>query len=138
MQMQLDAALSRQLAVDSQLSYPDYLVLVALTDRTDGRMRLYELAVELGWEKSRASHQVSRMAARGLVSKEKCDSDRRGAFVAITAQGKREIEAAAPGHVAMVRSLFVDVLTPAQIKAVGEAANAVLHAMGDRLPSTDV
>ena len=80
MQMRLEGELARQLAADSALSYPDYLVLVALTDRPDGRMRLFELAEALGWEKSRVSHQVARMTDRGLVAKKKCDSDRRGAF----------------------------------------------------------
>jgi DNA-binding MarR family transcriptional regulator len=125
MQMRLEGELARQLAADSGLSYPDYLVLVALTGRDDGRMRLFELAATLGWEKSRASHHVGRMVARGLVKKEKCDSDRRGADVVVTARGRREIAAAAPGHVATVRRLFVDRLTPEQLDAVAEAAETV-------------
>jgi DNA-binding MarR family transcriptional regulator len=131
MQMRLEGELARQLAADSGLSYPDYLVLVALTDRPDGRMRLFELAEALGWEKSRVSHQVTRMADRGLVAKEKCDSDRRGAFVVITTHGRREIEAAAPGHVEAVRRMFVDRLTPAQLEALGDAAEVVLAALDE-------
>src|SRR5690606_19028068 len=119
MQMRLEGELARQLAADSGLSYPDYLVLVALTDRPDGRLRLYELAGVLGWEKSRASHHVGRMVKRGLVTKETCDDDRRGAYVVVTERGRRAIEAAAPGHVAAVRRLFVDRLTPEQLDAVG-------------------
>jgi DNA-binding MarR family transcriptional regulator len=134
MQMRLEGELARQLAADSGLSYPDYLVLVALTDRPDGRMRLFELAEALGWEKSRVSHQVARMAERRLVAKEKCDSDRRGAFVVVTAVGRREIEAAAPGHVAAVRRLFVDRLTADQLDAVGDAAEIVLAALGEPGP----
>ena len=134
MQMRLDAELARQLAVDSQLSLPEYVVLVALTDRPDGRMRFFELAEQLGWEKSRSSHQVTRMCDRGLVTKEKCDSDRRGAYVVITARGRQEIAAAAPGHVAAVRRLFVDVLTPEQLTVIGDAAEAVLAKLDD---STD-
>lgn len=126
MQLRLDGALARQLASESGLSYPDYLVLVALTDRPDGRMRLYELAQVLGWEKSRLSHHVARMAARGMVAKERCDADRRGAFVVVTDQGRTEIDSAAPGHVAAVRRLFVDRLTPTQLEAIAEAAEAVL------------
>jgi DNA-binding MarR family transcriptional regulator len=126
MQMRLEGELGRQLAADSRLSYPDYLVLVALTDRDDGRMRLFELAATLGWEKSRASHHVNRMVGRGLVTKERCDSDRRGAYVVATEHGRREIAAAAPGHVATVRRLFVDRLTPTQLDAIGEAAETVL------------
>ena len=131
MQMRLTAELARQLAAEASLSYQDYLVLVALTDRPGGRMRLFELARQLGWEKSRASHHVSRMAQRGLVAKEACDADRRGAFVVATDQGRREIEAAAPGHVDAVRRLFVDRLTPRQLDAVGAAAEAVLAGLDE-------
>ena len=126
MQMRIEGELARQLAAESGLSYPDYLVLVALTDLPDGRMRLFELADVLGWEKSRASHHVGRMVHRGLVKKEKCDSDRRGFYVVVTARGRRDIESAAPGHVAAVRRLFVDRLTPGQLDAIGDAAEAVL------------
>jgi DNA-binding MarR family transcriptional regulator len=126
MELRLNGALARQLAADAGLSYPDYAVLVALTDQPDGRLRLFELGRILGWEKSRLSHQISRMAARGLVSKEKCDDDRRGAYVVLSPRGRKEIEVAAPGHVAMVRRLFVDVLSPAQLDAVAEAAETVL------------
>ena len=131
MQMRLEGELARQLAAESGLSYPDYLVLVALTDRPDGRMRLFELAEALGWEKSRLSHQVARMAERDLVAKEKCDSDRRGAYVVVTGHGRRVIESAAPGHVAAVRHLLVDRLTPAQLDSIGDAAEVVLAALDD-------
>ena len=71
------------------------------------------------------------MADRGLVTKEKCDADRRGAYVVVTERGRQEIEAAAPGHVAAVRRLFIDRLTPAQLDAVGDAAEIVLAAFDD-------
>lgn len=132
MQMRLDGELARQLAADSGLSYPDFVVLVALTDREDGRMRLFELAREIGWEKSRLSHHIARMAERGLVAKERCDTDRRGATVAVTPHGRREIEAAAPGHAETVRRLFIDRLTPEQLDAVGAAAATVLAGLEAR------
>jgi DNA-binding MarR family transcriptional regulator len=126
MQMRLEARLARQMTTDSRLSYPDYVVLVALTDDPDGRLRLFELGEELGWEKSRLSHHVARMADRGLVKKEKCDSDRRGAYVVITDRGRDEIASAAPGHVDAVRRLFIDRLTPDQLDAIAIAAETVL------------
>ena len=129
MQMRLTAELARQLAAESRLSYQDYLVLVALTDAPDGRLRLFQLAAELGWEKSRLSHHVARMAGRGLVTKERCGDDRRGSFVVATGAGREELAAAAPGHVAAVRRLFLDRLTPAQLDALGRAAEAVLEAL---------
>ena len=131
MQMRLEGELAHQLAADSGLSYPDYLVLVALTDRVDDRMRPFELAGVLGWEQSRLSHHVGRMTDRGLVTKQKCESDHRGAYVVVTKRGRREIEAAAPGHVAAVRRHFVDRLTPSQLDAIGDAAETVLAALDE-------
>lgn len=128
MQMRVEGELARQLAAESGLSYPDYLVLVALTERPEGRMRLFQLAAVLGWEKSRLSHHIARMAARALVDKEPCDADRRGAFVVVTERGRKEIEAAAPGHVATVRRLFIDRLTSRQLDTIADAAEAVLAA----------
>ncbi len=126
MQLRLTGRLAADVATTSDLSYPDYLVLVALSDRPDGRARLFELAGVLGWEKSRVSHQVTRMTGRGLLRKERCDGDRRGAFVVVTEPGRKAIEAAAPHHVAMVRRLFVDPLTPGELDAITSAAEKIL------------
>lgn len=128
MEMRLTAHLARQLA-GSGLSYPDYVVLVSLTDQPDGRMRFHELGRALGWEKSRLSHHIARMAERGLVTKERCGSDRRGAYVVITSRGRKGIEAAAPGHVEAVRRLFLDRLTPQQLEEMAGAAEAVLEGL---------
>lgn len=129
MEMRLNARLASELAVVSDLSYADYTVLVALTDRAGDRMRIFELGAILGWEKSRVSHQIARMADRELVAKEKCGDDRRGAYVVATEAGRRAIEAAAPHHVATVRRLFVDRLTPAELDALAGVAEKVLDGM---------
>jgi DNA-binding MarR family transcriptional regulator len=126
MQMRLEAELARDLADGTGLSYPDYVVLVALTDRPDEQMRLLELGATLGWEKSRLSHHIARMVDRGLVEKRRYDADRRGACVAITDEGRRRIEAAAPRHVATVRRLFVDLLSPEELDVVAAVAERVL------------
>lgn len=68
------------------------------------------------------------MAGRGLAKKEKCDTDRRGAYVLITRRGRSDIKAAAPGPLPAVRRLFVGRLTPSQLEAMHEAADIVLVA----------
>lgn len=126
MQTRLTAELARELSGDSKLSYPDYIVLVALTGQVDGRLRIFEVANQIGWEKSRLSHHVGRMSHRGLVTREQCDSDRRGAFVVVTSRGREEIAAAAPGHIAAVRRLFIDTLTPEQLHVITTVAEMIL------------
>jgi DNA-binding MarR family transcriptional regulator len=136
MQLQLTATLSRELAATSGLSYPDYLVLAALTDRPAGRMRAFELGRELGWEKSRLSHHISRMTERSLVRRERCPTDQRGAFVAVTAEGRRAIEAAAPGHVAGVRRHFVDLVTQSELMTLAAVAARVRAKLDEDCPET--
>lgn len=131
MQMRLSAQLARDLAAHSRLSYQDYVVLVAVTAQPEGGMRLFELGHLLGWEKSRLSHQVSRMAERGLVEKLKCSSDLRGATVGVTARGLEELKAAAPSHVEAVRRLFVDLLAREQLETLSEVADTVLAAVAE-------
>lgn len=131
MEMRLGAEVGRRLSADSGLSSQDYAVLVVLTSEADGAIRLYELASLLGWEKSRLSHHIGRMQRRGLVTKQRCDVDRRGWFVSITPQGRSEIEAAAPGHLVDVRELFVDLLSAEQLDVLGDIAETVLANLDD-------
>jgi len=131
---QLMAVLGRELQTDSGLSSQDYAVLVNLSERPDGVMRAFELGRELAWEKSRLSHHVARMVERGLVSRRRCPSDRRGSFVAITRRGRRALEAAAPGHVASVREHFIDLLSLEELEfltAISEKVLARLSDVGD-------
>lgn len=127
MHFQLTARLNRELAGQTGLSYPDFLVLAVLRDRPDRQMRAFELGNELGWEKSRVSHHVGRMQDRGLVEKQRCEIDQRGAFVTITAKGRKAIEAAAPLHLGNVRRHFVDLVSDAELATLSAVARRVLE-----------
>ena len=135
MQLRLDAELARQLAADSSLSLPDYLVLVALTGHPDGRLRAFELAHTLGWDKTRLSHHVKRMLDRDLIEKQPCPQDRRGYFVAVTDHGRNEITAAAPGHLVAVRSLFLDHVSVDELDVLSQVAARVLERMAAQVSS---
>lgn len=123
----LDAHLARQMQADSALSLSDFAVLVNLSEHPDGRLRAHELAGALRWEKSRLSHQISRMQQRGLVERTECPEDRRGAFVVITDAGRAAIEAAAPMHAETVHRVVFDALTDEQVDAL-EAISAAITA----------
>jgi len=84
MQAQLQTRLHRELQRESSLSLADFDVLVALTDRPDTRIRVLELAEAVQWEKSRLSHHLVRMQRRGLIERQDCPDDARGAFVVLT------------------------------------------------------
>ncbi|EIV92034.1 transcriptional regulator [Frankia sp. QA3] len=129
MTSQLTAQMNRQLAADAGLSLADYEVLVRLTDVPAGRLRVTRLARDLSWEQSRLSHHVSRMERRGLVAREECADDGRGALVALTEHGRTAIERAAPAHVAFVRAGVFDALTDAQVDALDAITGSVLSGL---------
>ncbi|MDP8977637.1 MAG: MarR family transcriptional regulator [Actinomycetota bacterium] len=131
MRLQLSARLNRNLVRAAGLSLADYEVLVSLSEACEGRLRAFRLADALRWEKSRLSHHLTRMQRRGLLRREECPTDRRGAFVVLTDAGRTAIERAAPEHVEDVRRAFVDVLTPAQLDALDEISRAVLARLSD-------
>ena len=126
MQVQLNAQLSRLLQAGSDLSDADFHVMVELSELDGDRMRVFELAERLQWERSRLSHHLTRMERRGLVQRSGCPSDGRGAFVALTVEGSRAIEAAAPGHIEAVRRYFIDLLERDQLQALVDIAGRVL------------
>ena len=110
MRAALDAIIERQLN-DAGLSGADYALLVPLSEAPEGVLRVRDLGRAVGWDRSRLSHQLRRMEQRGLVMRFDCPSDARGTMVQLTPEGRRAIEAVAPGHVETVRLNFVDLLS---------------------------
>ena len=127
--LRLDYELNRQLRADSGLSLADYHVLVALTSGSEGRMRVTDLAIRIGWERSRLSHHLKRMRERGLVETGTAADDRRATEVVLSEAGWEALRQAAPDHVGFVRQAFLDALGP------GELAQwtALLDRVYDRL-----
>lgn len=126
MQSRLAAELNRRLQASCGLSLPDYDVLVRLSEAEHGRLRPFELELDLRWEQSRLAHQLTRMQRRGLVSRQKCTEDGRGAFVVLTDAGRAAIKRAAPAHVEAVRTLVFDGLDAEGTARLEQFTTAVL------------
>ena len=126
MSSRLDARLNRDLQQASGLSLADYDVLVLLTEAPDGRLRMFQLMEDLQWEQSRLSHHIARMQRRGLVGREECTTDKRGAFVVLTDSGRDAIGKAAPCHVDLVRRLVFDGLSGEQVAMLESFVSRVL------------
>ena len=126
MHTRLTTALAQALKTDSDMSISDYEVLAILSEAPDRTLRARELRCELQWEKSRLAHHLRRMEQRGYVRRDICSDDARAPLVCVTDTGLAAIRAAAPAHVARVRELFFNALTPAQAHAMREATNAIL------------
>jgi DNA-binding MarR family transcriptional regulator len=122
---ELRTEMATRLQQSSGLSQADYTVLLALSEATGSRMRSSELAAHIGWERSRLSHHLGRMEKRGLIRREECRTDNRGAEVVLAPAGATLFQDSHRSHLRDIREIFVDALTPAQVAAAGEIMAAL-------------
>ncbi|MFH8382445.1 MarR family winged helix-turn-helix transcriptional regulator [Kitasatospora sp. NPDC018058] len=121
----LNRRLERQLKEDSGLSHQQYEILVHLSAAPGDSLRMTELADKLVTSKSGLTYQVTQLERMGLVARRSCPSDVRGVIAELTDQGREMLRQAAPGHVALVRELLIDVLTREQLAVLAEGLGAV-------------
>lgn len=126
----LPAALDAQLQKDAGISHFEYLVLSSLSEAPGRTLRMSDLAAMASGSLSRLSHVVSRLEARGWVRREACPGDGRFINAVLTSGGWAKVAATAPGHVAAVRRLLVDTLTPEEFRALGAISEQVLSGPG--------
>jgi DNA-binding MarR family transcriptional regulator len=113
----------------TSLSPADYQVLLALTEAQGKRMRSSELARTVDWERSRLSHHLGRMERRGLIRRDDCATDSRGADVSVTPDGAHFFRRATAPHMRSIKMHFADVLAPEQFAALAD----VLRSLQDHL-----
>ncbi|MET8542072.1 MarR family transcriptional regulator [Kitasatospora sp. NPDC004799] len=121
----LNRRLERQLKEDSGLSHQQYEILVHLSAAPGDSLRMTELADKLVTSKSGLTYQVTQLERAGLVARRSCPSDVRGVIAELTDQGREMLRQAAPGHVALVRELLIDVLSREQLAVLAEGLGAV-------------
>jgi DNA-binding MarR family transcriptional regulator len=110
---------------ESGLSPADYQVLLALREADGRRMRSSELAASIDWERSRLSHHLGRMERRGLIRRDDCATDSRGAEISVTADGARVFQRASAPHLRAIKKHFADALTPGQFEALAGILQAL-------------
>lgn len=127
-------ALDRELQAESGLPMSYYEILVRLSEQTDHRLRMSELARSSQSSRSRLSHAVARLEEAGWVTREACPTDRRGAFAVLTEKGLNALAGAAPGHVASVRRHLFSRLDADQVAALHTLSRAVLTPLEQAQP----
>jgi DNA-binding MarR family transcriptional regulator len=119
-------SIDHQLRRDSNLSMVEYQVMARLSQQPDRTLRMGMLADLVNSSLSRLSHLVKRMEDRGLVRREPDPADGRFINAILTDEGFAVLAKAAPGHVAHVRSLVIDVLSPEQLRRLGLSADRIM------------
>lgn len=128
MRRQLDLTLERRLQADAGISTAEFAILASLQQEPTRRLRAGRIGDLIGWEKSRVSHQLSRMEQRGLVTREECGDDARGVWIVQTPDGSRAVLAALRDHTEAIREYFFDLIT--------EEEQELLHSISRRVLDT--
>ena len=119
-------SIDQQLRRDSDLGMVEYQVLAVLSEAPERTRRMSSLARLTNASLSRLSHLFKRLEGRGLVRREPDPTDGRFTNAILTDKGFATLAEAAPGHVAHVRSLVIDVLSPEQLRRLGIAADRIV------------
>nr|WP_107907451.1 MarR family transcriptional regulator [Streptomyces chartreusis] len=123
--------LDQQLKDDVGITHLQYEILVRLAAAENREMRMSGLADALLNTKSGLTYQITQLEKAGLVTRRSCPSDVRAVYAVLTEAGRGMLERAAPGHVALVRKLLIDVLTPRQLATVADGLGEVVQRMQD-------
>ena len=133
----LNQRLDQQLKRDSGLSHLQYEILARLSGAPDRELRMTELACAVQNSKSGVTYQIGQLEQAGFVRRRNCQSDVRAVYAVLTDEGMAKLERAAPGHVSLVRELFIDVLTPDQLRALADGLGEASRRMQEASDTAD-
>jgi len=106
---------------DAGLQLSEYEIISMLSEQSNHRLRMSELSAMVVQSRSRLTHTAKRLEDRGWVTREQCSDDRRGVELVLTTGGLTAVRDISRVHVQSVRDNLVDIMTPAQFAALGEA-----------------
>jgi DNA-binding MarR family transcriptional regulator len=111
----------RDIAQATGLSGSEFAVLSRLAALGKGEMRQQALASMMAWDKSRLSHQLTRMQDRALI--ERRHTDGKTVLVVLTKLGREKLDAARPIHAESVRRNLLSRLSSEQIDTIVRVSN---------------
>ncbi|WP_308164664.1 MarR family winged helix-turn-helix transcriptional regulator [Nonomuraea sediminis] len=118
--------IERELLSEAGMPPTYYELLVLLSEAPERTLRMSELARATRSKPSRISHAVNKLEEAGWVRREHFAGDRRGWLAVLTDEGMAALELAAPRHLESVRANLIDLLTPEQIRQLGDISRTLL------------
>ncbi|WP_405969567.1 MarR family transcriptional regulator [Streptomyces sp. NBC_00988] len=104
----LPRAVDADMMREQRLPLSEYTTLMHLSEATDRRMRMSELASVCNLSLSGMTRIVTRLETQGLVGRERCAEDARGWNAVLTDQGLARLQEAWPAHLSSVRRHVLD------------------------------
>jgi DNA-binding MarR family transcriptional regulator len=124
------AALTKALDADLEAAHglplSSYEVLMYLNDAEGRRMRMRDLAASVILSRSGLTRLADRLEREGLIRRESCDDDARGAYAVLTPAGAEKLAVARATHLGGVRSLFLQHFSEPELDALGDAWERVV------------
>jgi len=128
--------LEAELEDEHHLTTAEYFVLVNLSEEPAGALRMTDLAERGALSLSGMSRVVDRLVRQGFVERQKCESDARGSFAALTPAGLAKLQAAYKTHLRGVRRHVMDHLAGIDLERFAEAMGRLAggSAVGGSVP----
>jgi DNA-binding MarR family transcriptional regulator len=127
--LRLQPVLSAQLQREFGISHFEYLIMACLSETPGSMLRMSVLATITGSSLPRLSQAVGRLEKRGWTSRQPDAEDSRYILAVLTSAGLRQLQKAAPSHVAAVREFVFDRLTQAQTRQLGTICQRILDGL---------
>jgi DNA-binding MarR family transcriptional regulator len=120
--------IDHDLVAAERLPLSSYDVLIELYEAPERRLRMHELAQRVVLSRSGLTRLVDRLEAEGLLTRDRCGTDRRGAYAVITEQGVAALRRAWPVYKRGIAEYFAQWLTPEEAQVLESALERVVQA----------
>lgn len=124
----LTAAVNRELEATAGMPITWFELLIRLSRSPEQRLRMSELSGQVGLSHSGLTRLVDRVIDAGLVRREACPEDRRGAFAVLTPAGGVALDDALGGHLESLERHLVAPLGREGVAALTDLLRAVRDA----------
>ncbi len=125
--------LDHDLRAEAGMSLADYSALLQLAEAPGRRLRMSDLAMGIFLSRSGVTRLIDRLQADGLVARNQCLSDGRGAEAVLTDKGLATLRTASGTHLRGIQRYFLDQVSDDQLEVIGN----VMGAIADGLDTDD-
>ncbi len=130
----LTRAIERDL-VEFDLDLGDYQLLAMLSEAPEHKLKMCDLADSLRLTRSGLTRRMDGVLKKKLVTRTKSSEDGRVAYAQISPKGMDVLRHAAPHHLVSVREHMIDLLSPAEIKAIASAFKKISEKLSEEKES---